>query len=259
MPNRHGWRLPFRAYDAAVAAEMQTGRVPIRCIVFAGRIPGPEGSPLKVSMMRVRYLSHPYLHLFARTVLLGLAICLAAGTSAAQQDVAEPATSTALVDAIAYQPIPPGALLQTQPETQGEMDDAAWRKADSDLAARGYATAGDGALVLTVATQLVERLSSDQPIGSFNANNEAASLQGNLYNSGGRSLLNPRGGINTSDRIFRVSITVYDRASGHYVWRGSVERGNGDLDPATAMRAMIPALLDHFGQTASQVTVPIAR
>lgn len=190
-----------------------------------------------------------------------LALCAAAALSwilavAAQAQETTP-ESSATIESIAYQPIPPGTMLQTQPDTQSEMDDEAWRLADADLTSRGYVLGNDGNLVVTIATQLVARLSADRPVGDINAE-KSDPKNAKLFSSGGGTLLNPNDPINTRDRVFRVNVTVYDRPSGHFVWRGTVERGDAALDPSTALRTMLPALLDHFGETASGVTIPLA-
>lgn len=169
----------------------------------------------------------------------------------------DPKATTATIEAVAYQPIPPGAQLQTQPETESQMDDDAWRQVDADLASRGYALGSDGNLVVTVATQLVSRLSADLSVSDVNAR-KSDPKNASLFSTGGGTLLNPADPINTTDRVFRVNMTVYDRPTGHYVWRGTAQRGDANVDPATAMREMLPALLDHFGETTSGVTIPIA-
>ena len=166
----------------------------------------------------------------------------------------EPAASSATIDAVTYAPIPPGAMLVTQPETQGEMDDSAWRLANDDLSSRGYQIGNDSSLVFTVATQLVDRLSSDRgQVG------ESAVAEGMQFSSNQQTLLNPNQPINRNDRIFRVTATVYDRESGAFVWRGTAERSDAEIDPTAALRIMLPALLDHFGQSVAGLTVPLVR
>lgn len=199
----------------------------------------------------------PALHLSktgkpALAALLALAWVLA--TPALAQDKVE---SSATIEAVAYQPIPPGARLLTQPETQSQMDDDAWRQIDADLSARGYAVGGDSDLVVTVATQLVSRLSADRSVSDVNAD-KSDPKNAHLFSTEGGTLLNPQDPINTTDRVFRINMTVYDRPSGHFVWRGTVERSDAALDAATAMREMLPALLDHFGETATGVTIPLS-
>lgn len=198
-------------------------------------------------------MSHPGSRLFALPVLAVLMSL--AGPLVAQEAKVE---SSARIDAVSYQPIPPGAALQTQPETQSQMDDDAWQQVDADLKGRGYAIGGDGDLVVTVATQLVSRLNADQSVGDVNAKKRDPKNSA-LFSTEGGTLLNPNDPINTTDRVFRLNLTVYDRPSGHYVWRGTVERADASIDPATALREMLPALLDHFGETAEAVTVPLAQ
>lgn len=194
------------------------------------------------------------LSVLAVAAVLGGLTFAAAGFATAQETKVE---SSARIDAVAYQPIPPGAHLETQPESQSQMDDDAWRQLDADLSGRGYTLGGDGAYVVTIATQLTARLKSDQSVGAVNAE-RSDPKNAALFSTEGNTLLNPNDPLNTTDRTFRVNLTVYERASGHYIWRGTVERADASVDPSTAMREMLPALLDHFGETASGVEVPLA-
>ncbi|MBK8159353.1 MAG: hypothetical protein IPK59_11525 [Rhodospirillaceae bacterium] len=189
--------------------------------------------------------------------LLAVAWIMASPTLVAPALAQDKVESSATIETIAYQPIPPGARLLTQPETQSQMDDDAWRQVDADLGARGYAVGGDSDLVVTVATQLVSRLSADRSVSDVNAA-KSDPKNAHLFSTEGGTLLNPQDPINTTDRVFRINMTVYDRPSGHFVWRGTVERSDAALDAATAMREMLPALLDHFGETATGVTIPLS-
>ena len=164
--------------------------------------------------------------------------------------------SSATINAVSYQPIPPGALIETQPETQSQMDDDAWRQIDADLAGRGYQIGGDGNLVLTIATQLVSRLNADQSVSDVNAKKRDPKNAA-LFSTEGSTLLNPTDPLNRTDRTFRVSVSVYDRGSGHFVWRGSAERADASIDPANALREMLPALMDSYGESAENVTIPL--
>lgn len=194
------------------------------------------------------------LSVLAAAAVLGGLVIVASGFAAAQETKVE---SSARIDAVAYQPIPPGAHLETQPESQSQMDDDAWRQVDADLSGRGYTIGGDGAYVVTVATQLTARLNADQSVGEVTAK-KSDPKNAALFSTEGNTLLNPNDPVNTTDRTFRVNLTVYERASGHYIWRGTVERADAAIDPSTAMREMLPALLDHFGETASGVEIPLA-
>lgn len=186
------------------------------------------------------------------TIVATTAWLLTGAGSVLAQD--EPATSSATIDAVTYAPIPPGAVLVTQPETQGEMDDSAWRLANDDLASRGYQIGTESSLVFTVATQLVDRLSSDR--GQLG---ESAVAEGMQFSSNQQTLLNPDQPINRNDRVFRVTATVYDRANGAFVWRGTAQRSDAEIDATAALRIMLPALLDHFGQSVEGLNVPLAR
>ena len=197
----------------------------------------------------MRAICLPNLRKPALAAMLAMA-CVMVTPALAQEKV----ESSASIETIAYQPIPPGARLLTQPETQSQMDDDAWRQVDADLSARGYS--GESDLVVTVATQLVSRLSADRAVSDVNAD-KSDPKNARLFSTEGGTLLNPQDPINTTDRVFRINLTVYDRPSGHFVWRGTVERSDASLDAAMAMREMLPALLDHFGETATGVTITL--
>lgn len=173
------------------------------------------------------------------------------------QETGAAAASVGRINATSYAPIPPGARLVTQPETQGEMDDSAWRLANDDLAGRGYQVGNDGDFVFTVETQLVDRLSSDQTEDTLIG--QSAIADGMQYSTNQRTLLNPEAPVNRDDRIFRVNVTVYDRGNGAFMWRGSAERSSAEIDPTSALRLMLPALLDHFGESAEGIAVPAAQ
>ena len=117
-------------------------------------------------------------------VLGGLTLA-GAGFAAAQDTKVE---SSAKIDAVAYQPIPPGAHLETQPESQSQMDDDAWRQVDADLSGRGYTIGGDGAYVVTVATQLTARLNADQSVGEVTAK-KSDPKNAALFSTEGNTLL----------------------------------------------------------------------
>ncbi len=80
--------------------------------------------------------------------------------------------------------------------------------------------------------------------------------QGNFFDNTRGAFLSPaepqRGG-----HLLRVSLSVYDRKSGLYVWRGQIERDSLDVDIDSSMQQMIPALLAHFGETLPPTAVPL--
>ena len=90
-----------------------------------------------------------------------------------------------------------------------------------------------------------DKSQSDQPL-----------TQGNLFSSTQGALFNPqeqqRGG-----HLLRVSLSVYDRKSGLYVWRGQIERDSVEVDAKSSLEQMVPALLNHFGQGLPPTEVPL--
>lgn len=215
---------------------------------------GPQGNRRVVSSRSPDPLSKPEPAMRRAASFLAAFLFLQSGAVPVSAQGEDITAGIGRIDSIAYAPIPPGAQLVTQPETQGEMDDSAWRLANDDLAARGYQVGNDGDLVFTVETQLVDRLSSDQNEDVLIG--QSAVADGMQYSTNQRTLLNPEAPVNRNDRVFRVNATVYDRANGAFVWRGTAERSSAAIDPNAALRLMLPALLDHFGESAEGVTIP---
>ncbi len=171
-------------------------------------------------------------------------------------DAQDPKASTATIEAVAYQPIPqaPSCRPNRKPKARW-MTMPGGRSMRICLArlcaGRRWQSGGDGGDPTGCAG--CRRIC---PVSDVNAR-KSDPKNASLFSTGGGTLLNPADPINTTDRVFRVNMTVYDRPTGHYVWRGTAQRGDANVDPATAMREMVPALLDHFGETTSGVTIPI--
>ena len=81
----------------------------------------------------------------------------------------------------------------------------------------------------------------DDPLGQVHANNDEAAVQARLFSTSQNSLLNPQRPIGSPDRTYRISLAVYDRKSGLYVWRGSAMRNDPNLDVTQASNEMIAA------------------
>jgi hypothetical protein len=57
--------------------------------------------------------------------------------------------------------------------------------------------------------------------------------------------------------LLRVTLSVYDRKSGLYVWRGQVERDSLEVNVDSSIQQMVPALLAHFGEALTPTAIPL--
>lgn len=177
-------------------------------------------------------------------IILGLAVYLA---PARAQDATD--AGAGRIEAVAYSPIANGAGFSIQANDNTALTDDTLRRVNDAISRAGYLADSHANLVMTVETQLVRGVRQDTPVGELSANNDEAIVQGKLYSSTQNSLLNPQRPISSADGIFRISVSVYDRTSGIYVWRGSISRSDPSMDIDKAAAQMVPALMSYLGKT----------
>ena len=175
------------------------------------------------------------------------ASCLASGEAAAQA-AAQP-TVPPEIQAVDYAPIPAGSVFEVQANDDGQLTQDAVDRVQAELATHGYAAQDTAPLVMVIETNLVRGERQDDPLGQLHADNNEASVQARLFSTNQNSLLNPQRPIGSADRIYRINVSVYDRKSGLYVWRGSATRNDPNMDVSQASDEMIAALIGAVGKT----------
>ena len=178
-------------------------------------------------------------------------VLISGGATPVEAQAASPAPGPTgpTVQAVAYSPITPGASFETQANDDTELNQEALDLVNTQLASRGYSVADQSQLVMVVETDLVRGQQQDDPLGQASANNKEAQIQARIFSSNQNSLLNPQQPLGSADRIYRISLAVYDRGTGVYVWRGSAMRNNPDVDIPKANHEMIPELIRYLGQS----------
>jgi hypothetical protein len=186
------------------------------------------------------------------------ALALACGLSLASQEalaqaaasLPEPAPSIQAVD---YAPIPAGSVFEVQTNDDSELSQEAIERVHAELANHGYAAQDEAPLVMVIETDLVRGEKQDDPLGQVHADNDEAAIRARLFSTSQNSLLNPQRPIGSADRTYRINVSVYDRQSGLYVWRGSAMRNDPNLDVSQASNVMITALISAIGKTIAPV------
>jgi hypothetical protein len=191
-------------------------------------------------------------------------------TALSSEQAAVEANAVATASATSYAPIPKGAALDVSTGQTTEMASNAVQLTSGTLELDGYKISRDARFALDVNAQLVRGVGQEQRVpratqGSVRGDryNDAEKGQGNDSLVQGNLFDNTRGAIlspaepQTGGHLLRVSLAVYDRTSGLYVWRGQIERDSIEVDVDSSMQQMVPALLKHFGQNLAPTAVPL--
>ena len=178
--------------------------------------------------------------------------------------------AVAIASATTYRPIPAGAAFDVSSADSSELANDVVELTSGTLKQNGYAIARDASYALDVTAVLVRGVGQEQNMpranqgttrgdGYTNPENTAPGdplTQGNFFDNTRGAFLSPaepqRGG-----HLLRVSLSVYDRKSGLYVWRGQVERDSLEVDIDSSVQQMVPALLAHFGEALAPTAIPL--
>jgi hypothetical protein len=177
---------------------------------------------------------------------LAAALSLVAGDAFAQAAAAQP-DPVPSIQAVDYAPIPAGSAFEVQADDALSQD--AVERVQAELANHGYAAADQASLVMVLESDLIRAERQDDPLGQVHADNDEAQVQARLFSTTQNSLLNPQQPIGSADRAYRINISIYDRNTGLYVWRGSAMRNDPNLDVVQAGNEMIGALIGAIGKT----------
>ena len=214
---------------------------------------------------------------FTRTLLACSAFALLLGQPALAQDAPtdwEQASlegnAVAVASATSYTPIPAGAALDVSSADSSELANDVVELTSGTLKQSGYTISRDAPYALDVTAVLVRGVGQEQNVpranqgttrgdGYTNPENTAPGdslTQGNFFDNTRGAFLSPaepqRGG-----HLLRVTLSVYDRKNGLYVWRGQVERDSLEVAVDSSMQQMVPALLAHFGESLPPIAVPL--
>jgi len=178
--------------------------------------------------------------------------------------------AVAIASATTYTPITPGAALDVSSADNSELANDTVELTSGTLKQNGFTISRDARYALDVTTVLIRGVGQEQNVpranqgttrgdGYTNPENAAPGddlTQGNFFDNTRGAFLSPaepqRGG-----HLLRVSLSVYDRKSGLYVWRGQIERDSVEVDIDSSIQQMVPALLAHFGQALPPTAIPL--
>ncbi|HVJ43104.1 MAG TPA: hypothetical protein VM639_16495 [Dongiaceae bacterium] len=165
-----------------------------------------------------------------------------------------------ILNAAAYQPIAKGSgfdtVVRNPTDPSGSaLDSAVLERVNQELVARGYHVDHEAELVMLVGGDLVRGTSKDAVVDQIKGITPPQK-QGNVFSTNGNTLLT-RTPPDPHPNVFRISLSIYDRQTGLYVWRGSMDRGTSNLTPDQATDHMVPPLVGVIGQTEKDRKVEI--
>ena len=169
----------------------------------------------------------------------------------------ETGSSEATAIAVAYGEIAADAKFDTLAADNSELDAEALERVKQELANRGHGVDQEAPLVMLVDMILVRAEGQDQKVEVPRTGTEAPIGEGDNVFSSERSTLLNRLEVPRSGHLLRLDVSVYDRKSGLYLWRGQIFRDGLDVQIEAAAERMVPALLGHLGQTLEETKIPL--
>jgi len=136
---------------------------------------------------------------------------------------------------VSYGRIPAGSGFETELFQNTEVSNHVDSTLRQALTARGfrYEPGGKG-LVFSINANPTGRNETNLSLGAYDPNNAQVHI---TINTGGDQ------NTNTMPRGYRISLGVYERASGRYIWRGEINDSKPDADPMAVTKPMVEKLM----------------
>jgi hypothetical protein len=168
-----------------------------------------------------------------RLQTLLLAVLIGLGLLSAPPARADDPNDPYIASVTSYGKIPTGASFVIDITENTELTSNAENVLQESLTRRGLAYDVSGTLGFKIGT--TRSVSTIRPDASFNPHNAIWSLKlDNTYDKGTQRL----------GHIFRIALTVYERATGKVIARGDVTDNQPDDDPISVTAPMIEKLLN---------------
>ena len=179
--------------------------------------------------------------------------------------IGAPPPATAMegtVNAVAYKPIPAGQSMAVQPWDNSDENLKLAEEFTAILVKLGYRVSDDAPLVISFGTRDVlgywsagqRRHILELEGHGGRTGGENARVRLNLYSSQGGVLNKGKEPGNVVPSKYMLEV-ILERRKGERLWQGEATAALNRTDGFSLLRAMLPALLNHMGQTVRQKTV----
>ena len=143
---------------------------------------------------------------------------------------------------VGYGKVPAGTALATETTDSGELTTQVDQNLRQALTGKGFTLSDDAGYVFSVTADTTGRTNSSLGAGPQNNAQVHITLDTSQNEFVGGATLPP----NKIPHTFRITLNLYERASGHYVWRGEITDLRPDADPIQASGPMIDKLMQSF-------------
>jgi len=146
---------------------------------------------------------------------------------------------------VSYGRVPAGAAFSTEPADNSEITDHVDQSLRQALIDKGFQFSEDASLVFGVAADTTGRTSSN--LGAGPQNNAQVHI---TINTSQNELIG--GATQPANKIahtFRITLGLYERSSGHYIWRGEITDLKPDADPLSATGPMVAKLVEELNKS----------
>jgi hypothetical protein len=171
--------------------------------------------------------------LLAASLLLALSAAATAGAEDSMQ-----------MAVVSYGKIPAGAGFQTELVENTELATRVETRLKKALTDRGLNPSADAGLVISIAADRTGGPTNLSLGNESQQNSASANAQVNINIDTSQSKL--LGGSSEPatkiGRAYRITLAIYDRTTGRYVWRAEITDNKPDVDPAAATGPMVEKL-----------------
>jgi hypothetical protein len=141
---------------------------------------------------------------------------------------------------VSYGKIPAGAAFQTELVENSELASQVEAHLKKALADRGFNRAADGGYMISIAA---DRTGGGTSLSVGDGQQSNAQVNINI-NTGQNNLLGGATQPATKiGRAYRITLAIYDRGTGRYIWRAEITDNKPDVDPAAATGPMVEKLV----------------
>lgn len=141
---------------------------------------------------------------------------------------------------VSYGGIPAGADFQTELVENSELASHVEANLKKALSERGFNSTADAGLVISIAADRTGG-PTNQSVGSSQQSNAQVNI--NIDTSQSQLLGGSTQPVTKIGRAYRITLAIYDRATGRYVWRAEITDNKPDVDPAAATAPMVEKLM----------------
>jgi hypothetical protein len=146
---------------------------------------------------------------------------------------------------VGYGRVPAGAAFNTEPADNSEITDRVDQSLRQALTGKGFQFSEDAGLVFAIAADTTGRTDSSLSAGPQNN----AQVHISINTSQNEIIGGATQPANKIPHTFRITLGLYERSTGHYLWRGEITDLRPDADPLGATGPMVAKLVEALGKS----------